>query len=57
MLYTGRWDEEAIGLIEDVTMCGKWDPVMVKVIDQSSHPPLVTIVNTSSDTVSVVLAN
>ena len=57
MVCTDGWDEEAIELIEDVTMCSKWEPVMVKVIDHSSHPPLVTIVNTSSDMVSVALAN
>ena len=57
MVCTDGWDEEAIELIEDVTMCSQWEPVMVKVIDHSSHPPLVTIVNTSSDMVSVALAN
>ena len=34
-------------------MCAKWEPVMVKVLDYSSNPPLVTIVNTSGDEVGV----
>ena len=52
-VMTGGWSNEAIRLIEDVTMCAKWDPVMVKVLDYSSKPPLVTIVNTSGDQVGV----
>lgn len=45
----GGWDKEAIELIGDVTMCARWEPVMVKVTDHTSHPPRVTIVNTSSN--------
>ena len=47
------WSKEAIELIEDVTMCAKWEPVMVKVIDYKSNPPLVTIVNTNNNQVSL----
>ena len=38
-------------------MCAKWTPVMIEVTDHSTHPPMVTIVNTSNDTVSVALDN
>ena len=55
--FTGGWDKEAIELICDVTMCARWEPVMVKVTDRTSHPPQVTIVNTSSNKVSIVLVN
>ena len=50
----GGWSREAIELIEDVTMCAKWEPVMTKII-KKSDPPLVAIVNTSNNQVSVLL--
>jgi len=52
-VITGGWSSKAIQLIEEVAMCAKWEPVMVKVLDYSSNPPLVTIVNTSGDEVGV----
>jgi len=52
-MITGGWSNEALQLIEEVVMCAKWDPVMVKVLDYSSNPPPVTIVNTSGDQVGV----
>ena len=52
---TGGWSREAIELIEDVTMCAKWEPVMTKIINDKSDPPLVAIVNTSNNVVSVLL--
>ena len=52
---TDGWSREAIELIQDVTMCAQWEPVMIKVIDYKSNPPLVTIVNTNNNQVSVHL--
>lgn len=57
MEYVGGWSKEAIELIEDVTLCAKWEPVMVKLIDHTSCPPHVTIVNTNGDNVSVLSNN
>ena len=50
----GGWNKEAIELIEEATMCAKWEPVMIKVIDNKTNPPLVTIVNTNNNQVSVL---
>jgi len=55
--YLGGWRKEGIEFIEDVTLCAKWEPVMVKVTDHTSHPPQVTIVNTNGNTVSVMSNN
>ena len=55
--HIGEWSKEAIELIEDITLCAKWEPVMIKVTDHNINPKQVAIVNTSGDHVSIILNN
>lgn len=49
-MYIGDgWGEDGLTLLEDLTYCASWKPVMVKVVDATAHS--VAIVDTNTEEV------
>ena len=51
VLAGGEWSEEAVQELEQLTLCGTWKVVMVKVCDYEGETPAIKIVDTTTDKV------
>ena len=51
VLAGGEWNNEAVQELKQLTLCGTWKVVMVKVCDREGETPAVKIVDTTTDKV------
>lgn len=51
LLAGGEWSEDALQELKQLTLCGTWKVVMVKIWDKEGETPAIKIVDTTTDKV------